>query len=136
VLGLVGDLLDREQERALGRELDQVLEQRADALAAGGGDREHLAVEAELGGGLQRLDGAGAVEPVDLVDGDDHGHLRAAQRLGDEAVAGPADALLAVEHEQHGVGLVELVLDAALHALGQRVARALHARQVGEHELP
>ena len=70
VLGLVGDLLEREQERPLGRELDEVLDERADALAAGGGDREDLAVEAEVGGGLERLDGAGAVEPVDLVDGD------------------------------------------------------------------
>ena len=48
---------------------------------------------------------------------------------------GAADALLAVDHEQRGVGLRQLVLDAALHARGQRVARALHARQVGEHEL-
>ena len=55
VLGLVGDLLEREQERALGRELDEVLDERADALAAGGGDREHLAVEAEVGGRLERL---------------------------------------------------------------------------------
>ena len=29
----------------------------------------------------------------------------------------------------------ELALDAALHALGERVARALHAGQVDEHEL-
>ena len=55
VLGLVGDLLEREQERPLGRELDEVLDERADALAAGGGDREDLAVEAEVGGRLERL---------------------------------------------------------------------------------
>ena len=77
-----------------------------------------------------------AVEPVDLVDGDDGRDARAAQRLDDEAVARPADALLAVEQEQHGVGLGELVLDALLHALGERVARALDAREVGQHELP
>ena len=45
------------------------------------------------------------------------------------------DALLAVEHEQRGVALGELVLDAPLHPLGQRVARALDAGQVDEHEL-
>ena len=37
-------------------------------------------------------------------------------------------ALLAVEHEQRGVGLGQLVLDAPLHPLGERVARALDAR--------
>ena len=56
------------------------------------------------------------------------------ERVGDEAVA-RADALLAVEHDQRGVGVGELALDAALHALGQRVARALDAGQVDEHEL-
>ena len=100
-------------------------------LPRAGGDREDLGVEAEVGGRLQRRDRAGAVEPVDLVDGDHRRDAGAAQRLGDEAVAGAADALLAVEQEQHGVGLGELVLDAPLHALGQRVARALDARQVG-----
>ena len=136
VLGLVGDLLEREQERALRRERDEVLEQRPDPLAGAGGDREHLGVEAEVRGRLQRGHRADAVEPVDLVDGDDDRHAGAAQRLGDEAVARPADALLAVEQQQDGVGLGELVLDALLHPLGERVARALDARQVGQHELP
>ena len=53
----------------------------------------------------------------------------AGERPGDEAVAGP-DALLAVEQQQRGVGVAELALDARLHALRQRVARALHAGQV------
>ena len=36
---------------------------------------------------------------------------------------------------QNPLGLADLRLDAVLHAGGQRVARALHAGQVGEHEL-
>ena len=64
----------------------------------------------------------------------DDRHVGLRERGGDEAVAG-ADALLAVEHQQRGVGVAELALDAALHALRQRVARALHAGQVDEHEL-
>ena len=99
-------------------------------------DREDLGVAADqVGGRLQREHGARAVEPVDLVDGDHDRHVARCQRVGDEEVPGPADALLAVDHEQRGVGLGQLGLDAALHALGERVARALHARQVGEHEL-
>ena len=78
--------------------------------------------------------GARAVEAVDLVDGDGDRQAGGAQRGGDEAVAG-ADALLAVDDEQGGVGVGQLALDAALHALGERVARALHAGQVDEHEL-
>ena len=57
------------------------------------------------------------------------------QGAGDEAVAG-ADALLAVDDEQRHVGVGELALDPALHALGQHVARPLHAGQVDEDELP
>ena len=63
------------------------------------------------------------------------GTLARAERLGDEAVPRPADALVAVDDEQRGVGLAELGLDAALHPRRQRVARALDARQVGQHEL-
>ena len=45
-------------------------------------------------------------------------------------------ALLAVDDEQHRVGALELVLDPALHALGEHVARALDPGQVDEHQLP
>ena len=48
---------------------------------------------------------------------------------------GAADALVAVDDEQRGVGLAQLGLHAPLHPRGQRVARALDARQVGQHEL-
>ena len=77
----------------------------------------------------------GAVEPVDLVQHRHRGHARALQRLRDEAVA-RADLLLAVQHEQRGVGVRERALHLALHPLGERVARALDAGQVDEHELP
>ena len=40
------------------------------------------------------------------------------------------------QHEQHGVGVGQRVLHAPLHPLGHRVARALHARQVHQHQLP
>ena len=63
------------------------------------------------------------------------GTLARAQRLGDPAVPPAADALLAVDDEQRRVGLGQLGLDAPLHPRGERVARALHARQVGQDEL-
>ena len=89
-------------------------------------DRKDLAVQAEVGGGLERLDvrvlSSRSILLTTITTG-----LRAPQRLGDEAVAGAAGALLAVEHQHCGVGLLELVLDAALHALGEHVARALDA---------
>ena len=62
------------------------------------------------------------------------GHAEAEHALGDVAVAGP-DPLARREHEQHGVDVLERLVDRALHPLGQRVARPLEARQVGEHEL-
>ena len=50
------------------------------------------------------------------------------ERRGDEAVAAAA-ALGAVQHEQRGVATrASSLLDAALHALGERVARLLDAR--------
>ena len=55
-------------------------------------------------------------------------------RLRDEAVAG-ADPLARGEHEQHAVDVLERSVDGVLHALGERVERALEARQVGEDEL-
>ncbi len=75
-------------------------------------------------------DGARAVEPVDLVDGDhDRAAARSASSAGDEAVA-RADALLAVEHHQRHVGLRELALDPALHPR-RSARRAGAARPAG-----
>ena len=117
VLGLVGDVLGREVEGALGQQRDDVVEQLRDALAGARRDREDLGLgQAELARDLQRLHGARVVEPVDLVDRDRDRHPRAAERLGDEAVAGPAHALVAVDDEQRGVGFGQLGLDAPLHA--------------------
>ena len=47
-----------------------------------------------------------------------------------------ADPLLAVDDEQGDVGVGQLALDPLLHALGEDVARALHAGQVDEDQLP
>ena len=81
-----------------------------------------------VGGLLQRQHGPRAVEPVDLVDRDDHRQLRArAARAAMKRSPGPTPSSPLSTH-QRGVGVAELALDAALHALGQRVARALHAR--------
>ena len=38
--------------------------------------------------------------------------------------------------EEHGVDVLERAVDGLLHALGERVHRALEARKVDEHELP
>ena len=57
------------------------------------------------------------------------------QRLGDEPVA-RTDPLLGVDDEQDRIGVGDLALDPALHPLGEGVARALDAGQVGEDQLP
>jgi hypothetical protein len=85
-----------------------VVEQRADAATRLRGDGKDLGVREQLGGRVQRLHGARVVEPVDLVQRDHDRHARAGQRLGDEAVARAADALVAVDHEQRRVGLPHL----------------------------
>ncbi len=74
------------------------------------------------------------LQPVDLVDGDHDGDAEAEHALADEPVPG-ADPRPAVDHEQHGVDLVEGPVDGALHALGEGVARSLKAWHVDEHEL-
>ena len=76
-------------------------------------------------------------EPVGLVDGADHRQLGAGAEQGadDEAVARP-HPLLAVDDEEDDVGVGQLALDPALHPLGEDVARALHAGQVDEDQLP
>ena len=133
-LRLVGDVVGLEHELALGQQAAEVLDERVDARALARGDREDVVGDLELGRRLEHRDDVGVVDAVDLVDRDDDRHLGSLERAGDEPVAG-ADALLGVEQEQRGVGVAHLALDARLHALGQRVARALDARQVDEHEL-
>ncbi len=111
-----------------------MLQERVDAHPGPRRDGEDLAGCVELGGERERPGRARAVEAIDLVDRHGDRDAGGAQRGRDEAVAG-TDALLGVEHEERGVGLGELVLDAVLHPLRQRVARALDARQVDEDDL-
>jgi hypothetical protein len=100
-----------------------------------GTDREDLAGHAQLAGRGEPGDRARRVEAVDLVDGGHGREARVGHRAGDEAVA-RTDGLVGGEHEEHGVGVGERVLDALLHALGHRIARALDAREVDQHQLP
>ena len=111
-----------------------MLDERVDARALARGDREDVVGHLELGRRLEHRDDVRVVDAVDLVDRDDDRHPGALERAGDEPVSGP-DALLGVEHEQRGIGVAHLTLHARLHALGQRVARALDAGEVDEHEL-
>ena len=75
------------------------------------------------------------LEPVDLVQRDHDGNAEREDAPRDEAVAG-ADPVARGEDEEHDVDVLERAVDRLLHALGQRVHRALEARQVDEHELP
>ena len=77
-------------------------------------------------------------EAVDLVDRADRPgpRGRAASRCAAMKRSPGPDPLLAVDDEEHGVGALELVLDPALHPLGEHVARALDPGQVDEHQLP
>ena len=75
------------------------------------------------------------LEAVDLVQRD---HDRDAERehaSRDEAVAG-ADPIARGEDEEHDVDVLERAVDRLLHALGERVHRALEPGKVDEHELP
>src|SRR5829696_734746 len=132
---LVTCLLRRIEKGALRHERHKLLDHRRDSRSADRADREQLALDVEVGRRGQCLHGARSVEPVDLVQHGHRRHARSLQRVGDEAVPG-ADLLLAVQHEQRGIGIRERALHLALHSLGERVAGALHARQVHEHELP
>ena len=73
-------------------------------------------------------------QTVDLVDRDRHRQPGPRKRSRDEPVA-RTDSLLAIEDQQRRVGAFELLLHPPGHARGQSVARALHARQVDQHDL-
>ena len=81
---------------------------------------------AEAGGGLHLAGDVTGLLLVDLVEHDHHRHPEREHRLGDEPIAG-ADPLLGGEHEDDGVHILERFLDRVLHALGQRVERALES---------
>ena len=75
------------------------------------------------------------LQPVDLVDDDDHRHAEREHAPRDEAVA-RADPLARAHDEQDDVDVVgDRLVDAPLHPLGQGVDRPLPAGQVDEHEL-
>ena len=101
-----------------------------------GADREHLVHPLERRGIRQGRGSARPAQGVDLVDRADHRdvHVRGEQRLGDEAIARP-HPLLPVDDQERDVGVGQLALDPALHALGEDVARPLHAGQVDQDQL-
>ena len=134
---LVALVLGRVEERALGGELRQPLDERVEPLARAGADREDLVDPLELGRLGEDRDQLVGPDRVDLVDRADRRQLPsfgAEQGPGDERVAG-ADPLFAVDDEQGDVRFGELALDPVLHALGHHVARLLDAGQVDEDEL-
>ncbi len=106
----------------------------ADAVA---GDRAHRMQRmevAELGRARHLLGNVTGLEAVDLVERDHDGGVEGEDALGDEAVA-RADPFPRGEDEEDRVDVVEALVDGALHAFRERVARALKTGKVGEHEL-
>ena len=89
---------------------------------------------AERGGRLHLRRDVRRLQPVDLVQGDDDRFPEAEHAARDEAVAG-ADVCARVDDEEHDVDVVERRVDRLLHALGERVDRALEAREVDERQL-
>ena len=130
----VGRLLAREVRRALGEQRDEVAAQLADALLRLRAHRMERVEVAERRGGLHLRRDVRRLEPVDLVQRDDDGLPEPEDAPRDEAVAG-ADVGARVDDEEHGVDVVERRVDRLLHALGERVDRALEAGQVDEREL-
>ena len=124
------------EERPGRKQADEVVDERPHAGPGPRRDGEDLGLTGDqLGRVDQGLGLAVGLETVHLVDGDRDRHAGAHQGLGDVPVARP-DALLAVEHQECGVGVGHLADDASLHPRRQRVPRTLDAREVDEHELP
>ena len=102
---MVGVLVRRVEERALRQQLDQRLHDSATPVPVLRADREDLALDAELGGGRRARSTVRARSSRSTLFSDGDGrHAGSLDRLGDEAVARP-DLLLAVQHEQRGVGV-------------------------------
>ena len=118
----------------LRQQRDELVAQRVDAVAGDRADRMERVEVAEPRDLRDALGDRRRCESVDLVEGDHGGPLAAEHARRDEPVARPGLAGR-VEHQQHGIHVGEALVDGALHALGQRVARPLEARKVGEHEL-
>ena len=125
----------REEERALRQELAQVVDERRrrPCRCARRWGRRRRRRRASAASAAPRTVRGRSSRSI-LLTATTTAQARVAQQPGEEAVA-RADALLAVDDEQRHVGVGQLALHARLHARGQRVARALHAGQVDEHEL-
>jgi hypothetical protein len=130
----VGALLGRVVGRAIRQERDEVVAELADTVAGERADGVERVEIAEAGGVLHLPGDVPRLQAVDLVQRDHDGHAETEDALGDEAVA-RADPLACREDEEHRLDVLERLVDGALHPLGERVARALETREVGEHEL-
>ena len=110
--------------------------QRPDARAGARADREDLAADAELGRGGQRLARcAGWSSRSTLLTAVTTGTPALLSASAMKRSPGPTSCSPFSTNSAASASR-QLALDAALHALGERVARALHAGQVDEHELP
>ena len=127
-------LLARVVRGTLRKQCDELLPQGIDAVAGDGADGVKSMEVAELRAAGHLLGDVTRLEAVDLVQRDHDRDAQAEDALGDEAVAG-ADPLAGGEHEKDSLHVFERLVDGALHALGERVARTLETGQVGEHEL-
>ena len=127
---LVGAVLRREQHGPSGTRPARCSTSAATPVARPRGDREELVGDVELGG---RRAAPRAVRARSrrstLLTASTTGDAGAAQRAGDEAVA-RADALLAVDHEQRGVGLCRARARRAA-ACARSARRAGAARRAG-----
>ncbi len=127
-------LVGRVIERSFRQQVDQLLAKLADAVAGHGAHRVESVEVTELRGPLHLTRNVAGLQPVDLVERDHHGRAEREDAVGNEAVA-CADSLARGEDEEDAVDIVEGLVDRALHALGQRIARPLESGQVGKDEL-
>ena len=107
----------------------------ADALLRLRAHRMERMEVAERRGGLHLGRDVGGLEPVDLVQRDDDRLLRARTRGAPRSGRPSRCAARASTTRSTASTSVERRVDGLLHALGQRVHRALEAGQVDEREL-
>ena len=139
LLAQVGDLVLGEVERALREQGDEVVDERRDARrpCARTTGKISASTSPSSAAACSALDDLRPAEAVDLVERRSvTGAFAPASACAMKRSPGPPTPCAPSTHEQHGVGLRQLRLDAPLHARGQHVARALHAGQVAQHRLP
>ena len=88
----------------------------------------------ELGRRVHLGDDVPRLEAVDLVQRDDDRGAEREHAPGDEPVARP-DPFARREDEENSVDTLERLVDGPLHALCQRIERALEAGEIDEDEL-